>query len=448
MEKIGDSLKEDIKKKAEKFLERTKNKEIFLISHFDTDGITSATIMIQTLRKLDRKFTVKILKSLEEKFVRKLPRDKVILFLDLASGSLDFIEEEKLEDVFIIDHHEVSKEIPDGVEMINPWFNGKEKLSSSGLVYLFCNEINPDNKKHGKLAVLGMIGDFSEESIDLLGEEILTSGDIQRRKGLMIYPSTRPLNRILEYNSNPYIPGVTGNSEGVRDLLRESGIEPEKSKYKSIIELNENEMKNLTTSIMLRSPKTKDKDIIGNIYLLKFFNRLEDAREVSAMINACSRLGASNRALSFCLEISEARKKAEEIHVKYKQHLISGLNIVSKMEKIEGKGFVIINAQDNIMDTIVGTIASILSSSGVYEEGTIIATMAYYENKVKVSTRISGRESKGRNLREILEAVINEVGGETGGHEFAAGCIISRENETKFIEVLKKNLEIEMVKIE
>ncbi|MBU1252749.1 MAG: hypothetical protein KJ905_03240, partial [Nanoarchaeota archaeon] len=47
-----------------------------------------------------------------------------------------------------------------------------------------------------------------------------------------------------------------------------------------------------------------------------------------------------------------------------------------------------------------------------------------------------------------LEAVINEVGGETGGHEFAAGCIISRENETKFIEVLKKNLEIEMVKIE
>ncbi|MBU2503914.1 MAG: DHH family phosphoesterase [Nanoarchaeota archaeon] len=448
MEKIGDSLKEDIKKKAEKFLEKTKNKEIFLVSHFDTDGITSATIMIQALRKLDRKFTVKILKSLEEKFIRELPKDKVILFLDLASGSLNFIGEEKIEDLFIIDHHEVSEDVPKGVEMVNPWFSEKEKISSSGLVYLFCNEMNPENKKYSKLAVLGMIGDFSEESIGLLGEELYDSGDIQKRKGLMIYPSTRPLNRILEYNSHPFIPGVTGSPEGVRDLLRQSGIEPEKGKYKSIIELNDGEMKNLTTSIMLRSPKTKDKDIIGNIYLLKFFNRVEDAREMSAMINACSRLGSSGAALSFCLEVPEARKKAEEIHAKYKQHLIAGLNLVSKIEKIEGNGFVIINAKDNMMDTIAGTIASILSSSGVYEEGTIIATMAYYENKVKVSTRISGREAKGRNLRKILEEVVNEIGGETSGHEFAAGCIISRENEEKFIEVLKKNLEIEMVKIE
>jgi len=448
MEKIGDSLKEDIKKKAEKFLEKTKNKEIFLVSHFDTDGITSATIMIQALRKLDRKFTVKILKSLEEKFIRELPKDKVILFLDLASGSLNFIGEEKIEDLFIIDHHEVSEDVPKGVEMVNPWFSEKEKISSSGLVYLFCNEMNPENKKYSKLAVLGMIGDFSEESIGLLGEKLYDSGDIQKRKGLMIYPSTRPLNRILEYNSHPFIPGVTGSPEGVRDLLRQSGIEPEKGKYKSIIELNDGEMKNLTTSIMLRSPKTKDKDIIGNIYLLKFFNRVEDAREMSAMINACSRLGSSGAALSFCLEVPEARKKAEEIHAKYKQHLIAGLNLVSKIEKIEGNGFVIINAKDNMMDTIAGTIASILSSSGVYEEGTIIATMAYYENKVKVSTRISGREAKGRNLRKILEEVVNEIGGETSGHEFAAGCIISRENEEKFIEVLKKNLEIEMVKIE
>src|SRR3990167_11095418 len=98
MEKIGDSLKRDISKQAEKFLEVTKNKEILLVSHFDTDGITSATIMIQALKKLDRKFSVKIIKSLEERFVRELPKDKVILFLDLASGSLDLIGEEKLKD--------------------------------------------------------------------------------------------------------------------------------------------------------------------------------------------------------------------------------------------------------------------------------------------------------------------------------------------------------------
>ena len=95
----------------------------------------------------------------------------------------------------------------------------------------------------------------------------------------------------------------------------------------------------------------------------------------------------------------------------------------------------------------MGTIASILSNSPSYEEGTIIITMAYYDNKVKVSSRIAGRNGNTRNLREILDVVIKEVGGEVGGHEFAAGCIINREKEEFFIETLKKNLEIEMVKV-
>ena len=147
------------------------------------------------------------------------------------------------------------------------------------------------------------------------------------------------------------------------------------------------------------------------------------------------------------MELSEAKKKAEQIHARNKQHLISGLNFASKTEKIEGKGFVIINAKDNIMDTITGTIASILSNSSLYQEGTVMITMAYYEDKIKVSARMCGRISNGRNLREIMENVINEVGGETGGHEMAAGCIVKKENEEKFLEVLQKNLEIEMVKI-
>lgn len=34
-----------------------------------------------------------------------------------------------------------------------------------------------------------------------------------------------------------------------------------------------------------------------------------------------------------------------------------------------------------------------------------------------------------------------------GGHEFAAGCILTRDKEKQFIEVLSKALEIEFVKI-
>ncbi len=445
MEKEENLLEIEIKTITEKFLEKSKDKEIQIISHFDTDGITSAAIMIQALKKLDVKFSVKIIKSLEEKFIYGLSKNKITLFLDLASGSLNHIIKSGLKDVFIIDHHEIIQEIPEGIDIINPEIHDKQKISSSSLTYLFCKEINPKNKEFAKLAILGMIGDSMEKNVDKLNNEILNDGEVKKKRGLLIYPSTRPLNRTLEYSSRPYIPGVTGDTIGVIELLRESGLKPINGKYQSIIELNEKEMSKLITSIMLRNHQIKNKEIIGDIFLIKLFNKLEDARELSATINACSRLGESETAIQFCMELSKAKKRAESMHTKYRQFIISGLKSVSELEKIQGDGFVIINAKEKIKDTIIGTIASILSYSSLYEEGTIIITMAYYDDKIKVSSRIVGES--GRNVREILNKVVTEIGGEVGGHKFAAGCMITQEKEKEFIELLKKDLEIEVVKI-
>jgi len=191
-------------------------------------------------------------------------------------------------------------------------------------------------------------------------------------------------------------------------------------------------MKDLTTAILLRNPKIKNKELIGDIFLVKMFNKIEDARDLSAIINACSRSGKPELALQYCLEIPSSKKDAELTHIKYKQNIITGLNFVSETKKIEGKGFVIINAQDNVKDTMIGTIASIISNSSIYEEGTIVITMAYYNEKIKVSARTVGRN--GRNLKELLESITNFTGGEIGGHEHAAGCIISQEKE-KDLEV-------------
>ena len=38
------------------FLDQIKGEDILVISHFDTDGITSGTIILQTLKRLDQKF--------------------------------------------------------------------------------------------------------------------------------------------------------------------------------------------------------------------------------------------------------------------------------------------------------------------------------------------------------------------------------------------------------
>lgn len=445
MKKEDEILEKEIESFAEDFMKRLDNKEAYIISHFDTDGITSASIMVSTLKKLDKKFSLKIVKSLDEKFINRLPREKLILFLDLASGSLHHIKKANLNNVFIVDHHEITGKVPENVRIINPHLTNKQKISGSGLTYLFCKQINPEIKELSKLAILGMIGDCLEKEIDSLNNGILEESGVQRKRGLLIYPSTRPVNRVLEYSSNPYIPEVTGNIRGVLELLRETGLTPEKGKYKSLMELNEKEMKNLTTAILLRNPKIKNKDLIGDIFLIKMFNKIEDARDLSAIINACSRSGKPELAVQYCLEIPSSKKNVELTHIRYKQNIITGLNFVTETKKIEGKGFVIINAQDNIKDTMIGTIASIISNSSIYEEGTIVITMAYYDDKIKISARTAGK--KGRNLRELLENIIKSTGGEVGGHEHAAGCIISRKKEKEFIELLRKNLEIELIKI-
>ena len=440
------NLNNQIRETVKKFLEITKEKEILVVSHFDTDGISSAAIMVKALKKLDKKFSLKVIKNLEREFIYELPKEKVIIFLDLASGSLNHISNSELENVFIIDHHEIIQEIPQNVQIVNPQLYDGEKISSSGLTYLFCKEINEENKELAKLAILGMIGDCLEKDIDKLNNGILNDGEIKKRRGALIYPATRPLNRVLEYSSSPYIPGVTGNVKGVLELIRDAGLTPGQKGYPSLLELKDSEMEKLVTAIMLRNPKATDKEIIGDIYLVKLYNKLEDAREMSAKINACSRLGNSNVALQFCMEVPDAKKKAESTHVKYRQHIVSALKFVSEAEKIEGNGYAIINAKDNIKETMIGTTASILSNSKLYEPGTTIIGMAYSdEDKIKISARNVGKE--GRNVREILTKTNLRFDGEVGGHEFAAGCLIKREHEQEFIDELKKNLEVEMVKI-
>jgi len=430
---------------TEKFLKESANKKILVISHHDTDGITSAAIFASALQRLDKDFSIKVLKNLEKEYIEKIPKEPILVFLDLGSASINLLEKLKNE-IYIIDHHEIPRN-SEKINIINPHLYGEEDLSGSCLTYLFVKEIDKENKDLANLAIIGMVGDLLEKNIGKIGNIIVNDAEMIIKKGLLLYPATRPLNKALEFSSSIIIPGVTGSSTGAINLLRETGIGITDKGYKSLIELDEDEMSKLITSVLLRKGGEDIDNFIGNIYLVKFFNRLEDARELSATINACSRLERSSTALSLCMGSKEARKKAEKIYASYKQHLIAGLNFISNSKKIEGDNYVIINAKSNIKDTIIGTLASILSMSSIYKDGTTIVTMARNKDKIKVSARISGRNGNSKNIREILDSVIGEIGGESGGHALAAGCVISLKKEREFIETLKKKLEFELVKI-
>ena len=433
-----------IEQLAKEFLTAIKDKPVRIISHLDTDGVTSAAIIARTLSEKDIKFSIKIVKNLEKEIVEKeLERNgkEILLFTDLASNALDYLAK-STEPVFILDHHEIDKEkLNDKIKIINPHLFKEEEICGAGLTYLFSKAINGADANLAKLAIIGMIGDRME-NISKINQQIINDAhDLEIKKGLLIFSATRPLRRSLEYSTSTYIPGVTGSSTGVKQMLREINISPQRTLYS----LTDEEMSRLVTAVMIRRTKQETTDqIIGNIYLINFFNRKEDIREISTLINSCSRQGFHDVAIAFCLGNEKAKNLAQEIYIKYKQQLVSALRVVEKMEKVEGNGFMILNAREQIKDTIIGTVTSMLSSSMNYEEGTVLIGMAYNQDKVKVSARIVGR---GRNLKEILEKTVMEFEAEVGGHKNAAGCLIKKEDEIQFLKMLKQNLEVEVVKV-
>jgi single-stranded-DNA-specific exonuclease len=440
-------IKERIKIAVERIDSLSKEKPIKIVSHFDADGITSAAIFCRAMQRWGKEFSVDIVKNLDENIILQLSDKNILIFLDLASGSLDYLAKKNTE-VFVFDHHEIVQEIPSNVFMINPVLEKEEPMSAAAVCYLFAKQLSSANVDLASLGVIGMVGDLQEKEIGKIFGEILRDSDAIVKRGLLIYPSTRPLNRVLEYSSSPYLPGVTGSREGANSLLRETGLIGENGQCKALYELNDEEMMKLVTGVMLRGAKagaTNQEGLLGNLFLMKFFNKLEDAREISALINACSRMDRRDVALGFCLGNRMMKEEAEKIYLSYKQSLLSALKYVSETEKVEGKDYLIIHGRDVVKDTIIGTVASILSHSPLYPEGLMVIALAYDQEKIKVSARMTGK--KGRNVRDVLNRAVVPIGGEVGGHPNAAGCLIPREREIEFMSELRKVLDLEVVRV-
>ncbi len=216
--------------------EISKKKPIKVISHYDTDGITSAAIFSRALSRWNKKFSLQIVKSLDEQYIRSLPEDHLLIFLDLASGSLNQLKEKQTE-IVIFDHHEITQQIPHNVFIINPLLEGHEIVSGAGICYLFAKTLSEQNKDLAHLAVIGMVGDTLEKNLGKVYDEILKDADTLIKKGLLLYPSSRPLDKALEYSSSPYIPGVTGSYKGALDILRDANIPKIEGRYNALYDL-------------------------------------------------------------------------------------------------------------------------------------------------------------------------------------------------------------------
>jgi len=448
---------------AEDFKKIDKVQTIKLISNLDADGITAAAIMIKVLERLNLSYSLCILHQLKDENAKELAGEDYgqYIFCDLGSGQLNSLNKYfSGKKILVLDHHEIQGKPGENIVHINPHnfgFNGSSEISAAGVCFFFAKSISKENEELAYLAVIGAIGDVQEKGgFKELNKSILDiavkNGKIRVEKGLKLFGlQTRPIHKLLEYSSDLGIPGVTGSESGAVQFLKRLNIEPSDSKgrWRTFNDLSEDEKKRLTAGIVMKRQTAglaNPEDIFTNVYILEDEKpgHFRDAKEFSTLLNSCGRLNNASFGIGACLGDKKQRAKAVANLMDYKKEIINSMNWYKEhiaKEKsdriIKGNNYIIINAKDNVLSTMIGTIASMISKNNEVENNVFVLSMARNnDNTTKVSLRIAGNPES-VDLKSIISELIERVGGEAGGHQYAAGAIIETEKEEKFIEEAK-----------
>lgn len=445
-------------------LKELDKKVIRVVGNLDTDGISATSIIIQAFRRENLKFSASIVKQLDEATLKMLEKEKheVIFFLDLGSGAINsIIKVLPNKKVFILDHHYPEQvEHGENIVHVNPHFyglSGTKDVSAAGVAYFFAKALSEKNVDLSYLALLGAVGDVQENNgffglNDTILKDAVKSGKIRVEEGLRIYGiTTKPLHKVLEYSTNPYIPGVSGSEEGAVKFLKEIGINfRDGLTYRRYSDLSKEETKKFISAVMMNKvnpEEVKMESVYGNVYFIEGEDEdmpTKELHEFSTLLNCCGRLGKSSLGIGTCLNDNELKEKAVHLLHEYRNEITAALQWFYRNKNnknvIELNGVTIINAEDSVNDTIIGTLTSLISKSLVYREGTVVIGMARtMSDETKISLRISGFGEGKVNLRTLVHEILGKVGGTGGGHSLAAGAVIPKEQEEAFISAITEH---------
>jgi single-stranded-DNA-specific exonuclease len=432
-----------------------------IVGNLDADGITSVSLLAKAFSRKGIKYAVSIIKQINNEFLKSLKNEDygVIIFVDLGSGYINQINEELDKEVFILDHHfpEIKENKLGKIRQINPHIHGidgTKQVSAAGVTYFFTKTLDKRNVDLSYLALVGAIGDVQENlGFKGLNEKILEdavdNGLVEVKETLRVFGmQTKPIHKALEYSTNPYIPGVTGNEKGAIKFIEDAGIKiyDNLKEFRRLVSLTKQELDKLVTAIDLKKGVNSLEPLVGPVFLLKGESDdslKKDLREFSTLLNSCGKMGWPSLGVGVCMGDVMASKKAYEVLRNYRREIIDALNWFHENrgsdKVVEKEGYVLVIAENNIRDTIIGTLASSLSKSKVYPDGVVIMTSSYtLDGYVKCSLRISGENVNSVDLRIIVKDILDKVGdndsGYGGGHNLAAGASIPQEKEVLLIK--------------
>lgn len=471
-----------MKNRAKKIAEKVLNaNRVQVVSHIDADGITSASIAYEALRRVGKDVEVKFIKQLERDEIARLKSqvDGLIWFTDLGSGQLESLSGL---DCVITDHHEPKGNagLPTGIQRqnilnycndsileLNPHrfgHDGATELSGAGAAYLVAREMG-DNKDLSKLAVVGAVGDLQasrEGKLVGINREILKEGEeagyVNIRTDASFYGlESRPIYKVLQYATDPRLPGLSNDAKSCMDFLGGLDI-PVKNgdDWRRWYELTKDEKRKIISSIgksMLDYgyPTRYVESLLAEVYTFpdeEWGSMVHEAKEFSTLLNSCGRYNKGDIGLKICLgDRDEYYKKAMQMLRGHQQVLVDCIKLVKGMGVDSMEYLHYFHADDRIPDTVIGIVVGMVLGSGDVERDRPL--MGIVESSEKEGLKVSSRGTKelvdkGLDLSTVMSHCSKQLGGEGGGHDIAAGAFIPDGSEQEFLSLANDMIKRQM----
>ncbi len=441
-------------RKAADLVREHRNKDISIVSHIDADGIAAASILSKALTRegISNHITCIKLDQLPE----VEPAD-LIIFSDLGSGQLPHLSHLQDCPKIILDHHPPADYDLPRVIHVNPSlynYDGSSEISGAGVSYLFAAALNSENTDLSPIAIVGACGDMQDfGKLTGLNRDILrkgkTLGLLDFTDDLLLYGRyTRPLFKSLQYFSDPYIPGITGDEYACKTLLEELNIQKE-NEWVTLSQLSFEQKRSLASELVTRSlrlcppdlSKYIPKMIIGESYSLtreEETSPLRDCTEYATCLNACGRRGR----FEVGIEVAKGNRGIyyEMLLTLLQEHRASIARALQSMADREIKKLKLLQIMNasGVSDSIVGTVAQMLLGQNGVDPYLPLMVYTPSDRNPRVC-KVSVRCSRLLLYRKIhLGKAIRKAallsGGEGGGHAPACGAYIPEARLEHFVE--------------
>lgn len=466
------------------------SKKVFAFSHIDADGISALAIISLMLEREEKEFEWKNIHQINsesiiqiEEDVRKYKPDLVI-FSDFGSGQMSLVEKhilniEDVDSVIVLDHHlppddktELTQDnVPSKLLEVNPHqhgMSGSYDLSGAGTAFLLALFVSSNNVDLSELAIVGATGDLQDyygRGFVGLNKEIVELGEslgfLEVVRDLTFFGiHTRPLPYLLQYATDPYLPGLTGAEDACYAFFQDLDIDMRSGdEWRVWVDLESSEKQRAIQGIIqvvlehYNDPRVAQ-GIIGDTIVLSerpSKTEMRSAKEFSTLLNACGRNRRSEVGVRVCMRDPEAFTEGKTLLQQHRANLASALRRLEEDGYTEMQGMYVVN-DPKTPDTIIGIVIGMAQGSMIIPTDRPVIGISTNTTDDSPLAKLSGRAHKrlverGVNLKEVFVEVadiLNEKNetliAEAGGHPMAAGAFIQKSHLDEFLDLASSKL--------